>query len=65
MSGDDQGTIEIQSLDGAMALLDRWIIYAQELQAENERLRRKYSSAHERCEQLREIVAEDYPPDPF
>lgn len=54
--------VEITGLTRAIVLMDAWIKYALELRAENERLRRKYASAHERCEHLRAIVAEDYPP---
>lgn len=57
--------VEITGLTRAIVLLDEWIKYARELEAENERLKRKYASAHERCEQLREIVAADYPECPF
>lgn len=57
--------VEITGLTRAIVLLDQWIKYARALEAENERLRNRYASAHERCEQLREIVHEDYPGAPF
>lgn len=57
--------VEINSTTRAVMLLDEWIAYAQELERDLERMRRKYNSAHERCEQLREIVAADYSALPF
>lgn len=58
-------SVEITGLTRAIVLLNEWIAYAQDLQCQNARLRSKYNAAHERCEQLRAIVAEDYPPIPF
>lgn len=57
--------VEIQSITRAIVLLDSWIKYAHELELENARLQMKYASAHLRCEQLREIVEQDYPHWPF
>ena len=64
MSGDRE-IVDLDNLTAAVALLDRWIDYAQSLEVTIERLQRQYNAAHERCEQLREIVAKDYPPIPF
>jgi hypothetical protein len=50
--------VELHSLDRAVLLLDEWIAHARALEADNARLRAKYAAAHERCEQLRAIVAE-------
>ena len=55
----------MHNLYSAVVLLDRWIRYAHYLEIQAAHWRAKYNAAHERCEQLREIVAKDYPPVPF
>lgn len=57
--------VQITGITRGVLLLDKWIEYALELECELARLRVKYANAHERCEQLRAIVAEDYPASPF
>lgn len=57
--------VDLTSFTRVLVLLDEWIRHARDVEVQLERMTRKYQAAHERCEQLREIVREDYPGAPF